>query len=241
MPADPPFVLPVPDVTRALHDSLELYLPSTADPAPAVLLVHGVPYSAEGRSLPSAWQIYQGYASQLADRGCVATTVDHSPDGLPDDDRSNAALAAAIDSLRTHPRVDGDRVALWFFSGAGPLASAFLRRPPSWLRCVALTYPVLGDSELVTVRGVHPVEAVKGAGALPLVITVVGRELPDVAPTQPPFVEAARAAGAELTLIEVPEGRHGFDVLDHTEESRQAVVAALSAVTISVGAETAHG
>ncbi|MEV4264746.1 hypothetical protein [Kribbella sp. NPDC049584] len=234
--ADPAFVLSTPDVTRTTHESLELYLPSGTEPAPAVLLIHGVPYSAEGRPLPSAWNIYQGYASQLADHGCVAVVVDHSPDGRPDDDRSNAALAKAIAAVRPHPRVDGGRVALWFFSGSGPLAAPFLQSPPEWLRCVALTYPVLGDSELVTVRGVHPVEAVKGARGLPVVMTVVGHELDDVAPTQPPFIDAARAAGARLEVIEVPNGRHGFDVLDHTDESRRAVTAALTAVSASVRA-----
>ncbi|HEY3562998.1 MAG TPA: hypothetical protein VGL05_36280 [Kribbella sp.] len=234
MPADPAFVLPTPDITTTTHDGLELYLPSTSGPAPAVLLIHGVPYSAEGRPLPSDWHIYRGYASRLADRGCVTTVVNHSPDGSPDDDRSTAAITAAIAALRAHPRADGDRVALWFFSGAGPLASQFLHSPPAWLRCLALTYPVLGDSELVTVRGMHPVAAVRGARDLPIVMTVVGRELPDVAPTQPPFIEAARAAGVALQLIDVPEGRHGFDVLDHTDESRQAVTAALDAVTTAL-------
>ncbi|WP_328999631.1 hypothetical protein OHA18_34975 [Kribbella sp. NBC_00709] len=236
MPEDPAFVLPTPDVARTMHEGLELYLPRVAEPAPAVLLIHGVPYSAEGRPLPSEWKIYRGYASQLADLGCVAAAVDHSPDGRPDDDRSNAALAKAIAAVRAHPQVDADRVALWFFSGSGPLAAAFLQSPPEWLRCVALTYPVLGDSELVTVRDVHPVEAVKGARGLPVVMTVAGRELADVAPTQPPFIDAARAAGARLEVIEVPNGRHGFDVLDHTDESRRAVAAALSAVNASVRA-----
>ncbi|MFI5695248.1 alpha/beta hydrolase family protein [Kribbella sp. NPDC051586] len=234
--ADPAFVLPTPDVARTTHEGLELYLPTSTEPAPAVLLIHGVPYSAEGRPLPSAWNIYQGYASQLADRGCVAAAVDHSPDGRPDDERSNAALAKAIAAVRAYPRVDGGRLALWFFSGSGPLAAPFLQNPPEWLRCVALTYPVLGDTELVTVRGVHPVEAVKGARGLSVVMTVVGHELADVAPTQPPFIDAARAAGVRLEVIEAPNGRHGFDVLDHTDESRQAVGSALAAVSASVHA-----
>jgi dienelactone hydrolase len=213
-----------------MHNGLELHLPPDSEPAPAVLLIHGVPYSAEDRPLPSAWTIYQGYAGQLAAGGSVAAVVDHSPDGLPDEDRSNAALAEAIAAVRAHPRVDADRLALWFFSGGAPLAATFLQSPPEWLRCVAMTYPVLGDSELVTIRGPQPVEAVQGARALPIVMTVVGRELPDVALTQPPFIDAARAAGADLALIEVPDGRHGFDVLDHTDQSRAAVAAALSAV-----------
>lgn len=234
-PHEASFVLPTPDVARTTVQGFDLYLPNTTAPAPAVLLVHGVPYTAEGRPQPSTWPIYQGYGAQLADRGCVAATVDHSPDGRPDD-RSAETLTNAIAALRSHPRVDGGRMALWFFSGSAPLSVAFLQNPPDWLRCVALTYPVLGDSELVTIRGLHPIEAVAGAGALPIVMTVVGHELPDVAPTQPPFIEAARAARAELKVIEVPDGRHGFDVLDHTDQSRRAVIAALSAVTGSLAA-----
>ena len=89
--------------------------------------------------------------------------VDHSPDGLADDDRSLAALSEAIAAVRAHPRVDAIGLRLWFFSGGSPLAAELLQDPPEWLRCVALTYPVLGDSELVTIRGVHPVDAVAGA------------------------------------------------------------------------------
>ena len=44
----------------------------------------------------------------------------------------------------------------------------------------------------------------------------------------------ARLPGArrnlQLQLIDVPNGRHGFDVLDHTDESRATVTAALDAV-----------
>ncbi|WP_427893301.1 alpha/beta hydrolase [Kribbella sp. GL6] len=231
MNAGPPFVLPTPAVATTTHDGLTLHLPSTSEPSPAVLLIHGVPYAAQDRPQPSAWHIYRGYAAQLAGLGCVAVTVDHSPDGLPDEHRSLAAISKAIDAVRAHPQVDSDRIALWYFSGGAPLSAGFLQTPAAWLRCVALTYPVLGDSELVTIRGVPPVEAVRGARGLPMVLTLVGNELPDVALTQPPFVDAARAAGVELRVIDVPNGRHGFDVLDHTDESRRAVGDALAAVT----------
>jgi acetyl esterase/lipase len=41
-------------------------------------------------------------------------------------------------------------------------------------------------------------------------------------------VETARASGAALEVIEVPGGQHGFDGLDHTEESRAAVAQAMT-------------
>ena len=41
-------------------------------------------------------------------------------------------------------------------------------------------------------------------------------------------MEAARANGAALEVIEVPGGQHGFDSVDHTEESRAAVAQAMT-------------
>jgi acetyl esterase/lipase len=51
-----------------------------------------------------------------------------------------------------------------------------------------------------------------------------------VAATVKAFTEAAGRCGAQLEIIDVPGGQHGFDMLDHTEESRQAVRRALNSV-----------
>jgi hypothetical protein len=45
--------------------------------------------------------------------------------------------------------------------------------------------------------------------------------------------------GSQLAVRgDVPDGRHGFDVLDHNDESRQAVTAALAAVSVAFEGET---
>jgi acetyl esterase/lipase len=41
------------------------------------------------------------------------------------------------------------------------------------------------------------------------------------------FVSSARAAGASLDIVDVPQGQHAFDVVDDTEWSRAAVEEAL--------------
>jgi hypothetical protein len=68
------------------------------------------------------------------------------------------------------------------------------------------------------------------ANALPIVLTRVGLERPEVAGTVEAFVATAGAAGADLTIVDVPHGQHGFDVLDHTDESRRAVDRAVALV-----------
>jgi hypothetical protein len=43
-------------------------------------------------------------------------------------------------------------------------------------------------------------------------------------------VTAARTCPARVEIIDVPNGQHGFDLLDHTDESRTAVERALDLV-----------
>lgn len=239
-----PFVVPVDPVDPERGETADFYLPdASAGPArPALVLVHGGPVPADRRPTPRDWPVYRGYGSLLAGRGVVAVTFDHplhGPDAYP---RSAGRLREAVERAREHPRVDGDRIALWFFSGGGPLSAGWLRDPPPWLRCVALTYPRLGGSALEPdFRPVDAVEAVGAAAAagvagamranaLPIVLTRVGLERPDIAATVAQFVAAAQAAEANLTIVDVPAGRHAFDTLDDTDASRQAVTEAVDHV-----------
>ncbi|MFC4039705.1 alpha/beta hydrolase [Dactylosporangium siamense] len=238
-----PLVVPVDPVEPERGDTEDVYLPDAgAGRRPAVVLVHGGPVPAGRRPTPRDWPVYRGYGSLLAGRGVVAVTVDHPLHSLDDYPRSAALLHEAVERAREHPRVDGDRIALWCFSGGGPLCAGWLRDPPSWLRCVALTYPWLGSSVLEpSFRPVGAVEAVGAAAAtgvagamranaLPIVLTRVGLERPDIAATVAEFVAAARTAEADLTIIDVPAGQHGFDTLDDTDASRHAVTQAVDRV-----------
>lgn len=113
-----------------------------------------------------------GYARYAAEQGMVGVTLDHRLHDVADYERAAADVAAAVELVRADPRVDTDRVALWFFSGGGPITADWLGAPPAWLRCLAATYPILAplpnwgmaDSRF------HPADAVADAGALPIVL-----------------------------------------------------------------------
>ena len=140
-------------------------------------------------------------------------------------------VTAAVQAVRADPRIDAGRVALWFFSGGGLLLADWLRTPPDWLRCTAASYPLLAPlPDWGVDPRFRPAEAVGQAGPLPNVLTRVGRERPAIADTVEAFIAAARDCQARLDVIDVPHGQHGFDMLDHTDESRQAVERAFGAV-----------
>ena len=73
----------------------------------------------------------------------IAVTVDHRLYDTAAYPIAAADVRAAVKDTRALEGVDAQRVALWFFSGGGLLATEWLADPPPWLRCVALTYPVL--------------------------------------------------------------------------------------------------
>jgi hypothetical protein len=233
-----PFVLPVADAGEVRVErvgQVDLYHPAGTARTGAILFVHGGPAPPDLEVLPRDWPVYQGYATAAAQRGLVAAVVDHGLiRGLDQLVTAADDVEAAVGVLRADPRVDPGRVALWFFSGAGLLAGEWLDSRPDWLRCLLLTYPLLatppGVDELVNaaeVIGRHD----RGGGVgevpntdLPVLLTRVGRERAELAG---PVAEFVSAGGAALDIIDVPKGQHGFDMLDHTEESRAAVTQAL--------------
>jgi acetyl esterase/lipase len=222
-----PFVLDVAQGAEHRVDrvgALDFHRPAGTARTGAILLVHGGPGPADLKVSPRDWPVFQGYAAAIAQRGQVAVVVDHSLiRGL--DQLTTAAddVEAAVGVLRADPQVDPERVVLWFFSGAGLLAGEWLDSRPDWLRAVALTYPLLatppGVDELVSAA-----EVIGKHKDLPVLLTRVGREREELAR---PVAEFVSAGGAALDIIDVPKGQHGFDMLDHTEESRAAVTKAL--------------
>ncbi|MFJ8001220.1 alpha/beta fold hydrolase [Streptomyces sp. NPDC096310] len=240
-----PFLLDAPEDApgggqeRTEHTTL--YFPRAEGPRPAVVLVHGGPLPADTSPTPRDWPVFTGYGRYVASLGAVGVTVDHRLYGLTDYARAAGDVAAAVDLVRADPRVDGERVALWFFSGGGLLLADWLAAPPPWLRCVAATYPVLAPIPgwgLVEPR-FRPAATVGSAGGLPIVLTRVGRERPEIAATVEEFLSAAGGGGARVEVIDVPLARHGFETLDDAEpeaaeQARRAVERAVRSVLTEV-------
>ncbi|WP_405655981.1 alpha/beta fold hydrolase [Streptomyces sp. NBC_01386] len=235
-----PFLMDVKERPRERTGRVDLHLPDADGPRPAVVFVHGGPVPAGACPTPRDWPAFAGYAQYVANLGAVGVTVDHRLHELTAYGRAADDIAEAIGVVRADPRVDGDRVALWFLSAGGLLAADWLAAPPSWLRCVAASYPILAplpgwglaDSRF------RPTAAVRGAGRLPIVLTRVGLERPEIAVTVEEFVSAAADCGAALEVIDLPLGHHGFETTDPTDASRDAVRRAVRSVLGHLGAGT---
>ncbi|MFF7209255.1 dienelactone hydrolase family protein [Streptomyces sp. NPDC008238] len=229
-----PFLLDVPERPRERRERTDLYLPDRADdegPRPAVVFVHGGPVPPGARPTPRDWPAFVGYGRLAAAHGAVGVTVDHRLHDLGDFPRAAEDLAGAVELVRADPRVDAGRVALWFFSAGGLLSTDWLAAPPPWLRCVAATYPVLAPLPNwgLAASRFRPAAAVHG-GAPPFVLTRVGRERTEIAATVEEFLSAAKDAGTDVEVLDLPDGTHGFETTDHGGQARSAVERAMRAV-----------
>ncbi|MDK1474624.1 dienelactone hydrolase family protein [Streptomyces sp. 549] len=227
-----PFLVDLAEGKRDRLGNVDLHLPDAESPRPAVVFVHGGPVPADVRPTPRDWPVFTGYGRYVASLGAVGATVDHRLHTLDDHARAAEDVSEAVALVRADPRVDGQRVALWFFSGGGLLSADWLAAPPPWLRCVAATYPVLEPLPSWGLSGsrFHPAASVRDAGRLPIVLTRVGLERPEIAVTVDRFLTAAAECGADVEVIEVPDGQHGFETVNHTEQSRTALEHAVRSV-----------
>jgi hypothetical protein len=230
-----PFAVAVSPVEPDRRPWAHLYglVRSMPRPQSAVVLVHGGPVMRDGIASPRDWPVFRGYAALIAAQGSVAVTFDHPLYETTDYPRSARAVLDVVDQVRREPGVAPESIALWAFSGAGLLAADWLRQPPTWLRCVGLTYPMLVPPNGWGVgRRFQPVSDALATTTVKIVLTRVGREAPDIASGVDAFIAAAPASS--LQVVDLPNSSHGFDHHEPTRQAREGISRAVRLVTDAI-------
>jgi acetyl esterase/lipase len=195
---------------------MDIYSPSVSTGLlPAVILIHGGPIPRLGAKNMG---LFVSYGELLAASGFVAVTFDHrflTPAAVADAAGDVADLVAHVRTSAGSLGVDAERIAAWAFSGGGPFLAPMLRDRPGWLRAVVAYYAVLDA-------------AIEGLGhnartAPPILVARAAQDNASLNGTIDRFVQAALDCGATLDLLNHPEGRHGFDILDDDPRSRQII------------------
>ena len=226
---------------------MELYTPPSpprSGAVPAIIFVHGGPISAEMMA-PREWGVFRSYGELAAASGLAAVVFNHRLYAPTAFETAQADMAAAIDYVRRHGDdlgIDGDRLALWAFSGGGPLLSWCLRERPQCVRCVVAFYAILDVRHLVPADAdpgridragrMSPAAYLAEAAGLPLFIARAGVDAAIVNDSIDLFVREALAANAMLDFANHPTGHHGFDILDDNERSREIIGRACEFVKI---------
>jgi acetyl esterase/lipase len=209
--------------------------PGLADGArvPAVILVHGGPIE-KGMS-PKDWGQYLSYGELLAASGVAAVTFNYRYEGQRAAELYWAGndVQDLIAHVRKHQEalhIDGDRLAVWVFSGGGLFltAPAQLNLPP--VRCLVSFYGVLDvpDGSDGRTKSLAPIEQLEHIAVLPPVLIVkAGRDNPWINTTVDRFVSRARDRHFDVQVLDHPQGHHAFDVIDDNDVSRARIKATI--------------
>jgi acetyl esterase/lipase len=229
-------------VYKTAQDSplqFDWYAPAAASAAkPAVILIHGGPVPTLGVRRSG---VFVSYGRMLAASGMIGIAFDHrllGPDRLRDSASDVADLVRHVREQAGALDIDASRLALWAFSGGGPLLAAPLRERPSWLKLVAAYYAVMepfwGDQD----ESLSAIAALgrDASNAPPIVLARAGRDIPEINSSIDRFVAAANTAGATVDLLTHPTGRHGFDILDSGERSNQIIEHTIATLRQHLGA-----
>ncbi len=220
-----PFVLPHEPVTPTSSRDLDLYLPRSSTPAPAVLMVHGGPIRRDRPVQPRQWPVFRGYGALLAQAGLVGAMFEH---GFVDDESLGIArddVRSTLDLVRSDPRVDPERVGLWFFSVGGLLMGSFLDPPPEGVLAVAGTYTLAADPDLADIAGLDLPPALETAptSSVPLLLVRPEHDFDWIVPGTDDLLARCAAAHRPVDVIDVPGAHHTFEGVDDTEASRDAI------------------
>lgn len=217
----------------------DIYTPAGATAAsryPAVILISGGGVEAE-----YDWRdagVYVTYGKLLAASGFVGIPFSKRyARGAESAARGEEDLRDLIRYVREHAdelHVDRERLALWGFSGGGWLVSVPLRDVQPYVRAVVAYYAVL-DSAMMPPERRAPMERFSSVGALqasgarvpPILVARAGLDNPGLNAGIDNFVREALAQGAEIQLLNHAQGRHGFDILDNNDRSREIIRATL--------------
>jgi acetyl esterase/lipase len=222
---------------------MDVYSPAEATRGaalPVVILIHGgpVPAGASAKNMG----VFLSYGELLAASGLVAVTFSHRFYGVSALADAAADVAAAVAHVRDHAEelgIDRDRVALWAFSGGGPLLSQALRERWPFVRAIAAYYaaldlqvPAPGTASEITEETRREFSAVHhlakaGEQTPALFVARAGRDNPWLNASIDRFVQEALARNAPLELMTHPAGQHGFDILDDDDRSREIIARTL--------------
>jgi acetyl esterase/lipase len=209
--------------------------PGPARPRPAVILIHGGPIPRTGAKNMG---VFVSYGELLAASGLIAITFDHrflAAGRITDAAGDVADLLAHVRKSAGSLGVDADRLALWAFSGGGPFLAASLRERPKWLRAIIAYYAVLdlqqptpGDDSGISTELRRTFSAVDALGqsarsAPPMLVARAGLDNPWLNGTIDRFIEKGLNGGAALDVLNHPDGRHSFDILDNDVRSKQII------------------
>jgi len=237
--------------TDSQYRKMDVYAPpglAKGDHLPVVIFIHG---GASEQFTPKDWGIYTSWGRLIAASGLVGVTFTHRL-GFPKTLLTEGAsdVTDAINYIRAHAdtlNIDKERICLIAFSAGGPLLSIAMREKPLYVRCLVGFYAFMDIQQSEPHRNSETAETMKRFSNItyldndatkiaPLFIARAGQdEVPTIDDSIDRFVREALSKNMAITVMNHPEGAHGFDNRNDDDRSREIIQAAITFMKSHLG------
>lgn len=204
---------------------VDIYAAPGSRPRPTLVFLSGT-------DDPRDWNVYKDYGRLAVARGFTAlipakryarASIEAFTNGRGD----TMTLLKALPGLRAKG-VDAGATCLWAFSGGGPMISAAYAADAVAVDCVIGFYPFLrtpvgDDAFRLTYSPVEAVRANAGPASPPLLLVRAGKDMPVLNQTIDAFTAAALEKNMPVTVLNLPDAVHAFDLFNDTPWSRAAI------------------
>jgi len=237
-----PCVLQLPGMEQATEDTglvflrgrdrslrFNLYKPpptmaKTAGPLPVVVFANGV---GGNETALRDWGIYRSWGRLVAVTGMAAVTHDSRPE----------TAVADLDSLVRYLRgnggrlgIDPENIAIWACSANVRSGSAYALDPAHpWVKCAVFYYGFIDTTQT------RP--------DLPILVARAGLDGSWINVPLTTYIQRSVERNAAITVLNLPNAHHAFDLVDDNDASRDAVRTTLAFLerNLTAGLQAAHG
>jgi acetyl esterase/lipase len=231
---------------------MDIYIPpdlSENEKRPAVIFIHG---GAKTDYTPKDWGVYTTWGRIIAASGFVGVIFTHRLE-YPNAslEKGAADVRDAIKYVRENAdkyHIDKDRVSLIAYSAGGPLLTLAMRGEMPFVRCLVGFYAFM-DIQQSDYRKTEKPETVKSFSPIaylqtdankipPMFIARAGHdEVPTMLESIDRFVAEGLSKDIALTLVNHPQGVHGFDNQNDDDRSREIIRTAIEFIRLHLGNE----
>jgi dienelactone hydrolase len=228
--------------------AMDIYGPKDDPSQPNILrpLVLFVPGDGPEMLIKNAkeWRLFRSYADICASKGFAAAVMNHRSSG--NYKKTEAMVTDVVNAIETLHKnaskvgIDPERVVVWTFSGsAGPVISRLLQEPVQGVRGIVSfygmfdlsTYPFKVPAPVVQAYSLPQVLSSMDNLPCPLYLLNMGRDSKMIAKG---FQNTTQViAGRDLPIVTriYDNGRHGFEVLSPSAETRIEINSAFEFVS----------
>ena len=229
---------------------MDIYIPPDLPEGarrPAVIFLHG---GAKTDYTPKDWRVYTDWGRLIAASGFVGVTFTHRLEyPNPSLEKAAADVHDAIEYVRSNAdkyQIDKERICLNAYSAGGPLLTLAMHGDMPFVRCLVGFYSFMDiqQSDYAKTEKPETVKAFsaityleKGPSKIPaMFLARAGHdEVPTMLDSIDRFAAKALSANIPITLMNHPQGVHGFDNQTDDDRSREIIRAAVEFIKTHLG------